>query len=205
MLAYDRGGIEMKSFIGIHDAIFFGISFNVDHAVGKEKAEPNVPGVVAKLKFTDGWESFPISIAAGYDSFYMGDASKVGSGVDPSSYSSGDHNKMLYGPYLAVTKPIYLFDSEQYFSFGIRIPTQPDYVPKDASYFASFDLPLGKMFSFKAETERIYYNFKRHEDWLGNLGLRFNFMPNAGIDFGVIFQKDQKPNRIIKVEYSNAF
>ena len=77
MLAYDRGGMEFKTIVGVHDAIFIGVSLDVDHAVGKEKADANTPGVVAKLKLTDGWESFPISIALGYDSFYIGAYGKV--------------------------------------------------------------------------------------------------------------------------------
>ncbi|MBP9023996.1 MAG: hypothetical protein KBH06_12395, partial [Spirochaetes bacterium] len=52
MLAYDRGGMEFKTIVGVHDAIFIGVSLDVDHAVGKEKADANTPGVVAKLKLT---------------------------------------------------------------------------------------------------------------------------------------------------------
>ena len=72
MLAYDEGGAELKTFIGLHDNLYLGLSVDVQHAIGRDKPEPNVPGVIARLKFTDGWPTFPISIACGYDSFYMG-------------------------------------------------------------------------------------------------------------------------------------
>jgi hypothetical protein len=204
-MAYDGGGMEFKSSIGIHDAIYFGLSFDVEHAIGKEDAEPNTPGVVAKIKFTDGWDTFPISIALGYDSFYIGSLGRIEDAGSSDRYNGDKLNHMLYGPYLAVTKPLYIAGGEQYFSFGIRVPAYPSYVPEDTAYFVSLDIPLGTMFAVKAEGERIYWNLKHSEDWLFNAGLRLNFMPNAGIDFCVIFQHDQKPNRIIRVEYSDAF
>ena len=205
MLAYDRGGMEFKTIVGVHDAIFIGVSLDVDHAVGKEKADANTPGVVAKLKLTDGWESFPISIALGYDSFYIGAYGRVENSGRRDEYSSSKYNRKICGPYFAITKPLFAFGSEQYLTFGMRLPVQPDYVPKDATYFASLDVPLGTMFAFKAEGEKVYYNFKRKAEWLGNLGLKMNFTPNAGVMLAVIFQDDETPCRILKVEYASSF
>jgi len=205
MFAYDQGGINFKTFIGLHEAVFLGVSYDVEHAIGKDKPEQNYPGVVAKLKLTDGWESFPISMAIGYDSFYFGSIGKIENFKSAKHYEVNDYNRMFYGPYAAITKPLYAFGDEQYFSFGVRLPVYPVYVPGDTSYFLSLDIPLGKLFTFKIEGERIYYNFKQHDDWLLNAALRFNFMGNAGIDFCFMFQNDEKVNRIIKVEYTNVF
>ena len=36
--------------------------------------QANIPGVIAKIKFIDGIGSFPIFIAVGYDSFYVGES-----------------------------------------------------------------------------------------------------------------------------------
>lgn len=197
-LGYDNGGVELKSFIGLHDNFFMGVSVDMQNAIGKDDIEPNVPGVIAKLKFTDGWEMFPISFAIGYDSFYIGQEGKTYN-------ATNELNRMIYGPYAVITKPIYLFNDEQHFHFGIRVPTQPDYVPEDTSYFVSLDIPLGEYFVFKAESERIYYNFGRTDEWLYNVGMRYSYMYQLGIEFDVLLQNDEPANRIIRIEYSNEF
>jgi hypothetical protein len=196
--SYDDGGVELKTIIGLHDNIYLGVSVDSQNAIGKDKAEPNVPGVIAKLKFTDGWEQFPISLAAGYDSFYLG---KVG-----KTYNNNNElNRMIYGPYLAVTKPIYLFDDEQHIHFGVRVPTQPEYVPDDSSYFLSLDIPMGEYFMFKGEGERVYFDFSRRDDWLLNFGIRYSYYAQLGIEFDVILQSGERANRIIRIEYKDEF
>ncbi|MCX8122920.1 MAG: hypothetical protein N3F66_01990 [Spirochaetes bacterium] len=197
-LGYDNGGVELKAFIGLHNNFFLGASLDIQSAIGKDDPDPNVPGVVGKIKFTDGWEMFPISFAIGYDSFYIGEEGKT--------YNSRNElNQMIYGPYFVITKPIYLFNDEQHIHFGMRIPTQPEYVPKDTSYFLALDIPLGEIFVFKAEMERVYYNFERAKEWLYNVGMRYSYMQRLGIEFDVLFQKDENPNRIIRIEYINEF
>lgn len=197
-LAYDRGGVEIKGYIGLHDNLFLGVSFDVENALGKGEAIPNVPGVIAKIKITDGWEKFPISLAAGYDSFYMGQVGKT------ENYDN-EINRMIYGPYIAVTKPVYLMDDEQHVNFGVRVPAQPYYVPGDTSYFLSIDAPIGEFIIFKAEGERIYYNFKRNDDWLLSFGLKYSYMNHIGVELDVMLQHNQRPNRILRIEYSDEF
>lgn len=195
---YDNGGVEVKSFIGLHDNFFLGVSFDIQHALGKDDPEPNIPGVIAKLKFTDGWQTFPISFAIGYDSFYIGDEGST------ENYEN-ELNRMIYGPYFVVTKPIYLFQDEQHFSAGIRVPTQPYYVPEDTAYFVSLDVPLGTFLIFKTEGERIYYDFSRPREWLLNLGLKYSYMNHLGIEFMIMFQKQDRANRMLRVEFSDQF
>jgi len=197
-LGYDNGGVELKAFIGLHNNFFLGASLDIQSAIGKDDPDPNVPGVVGKIKFTDGWEMFPISFAIGYDSFYIGEEGKTYN-------SKNELNQMIYGPYFVITKPIYLFNDEQHIHFGMRIPTQPEYVPEDTSYFLALDIPLGEIFIFKAEMERVYYNFDRADEWLYNIGMRYSYMQRLGIEFDVLFQKDENPNRIIRIEYINEF
>ncbi len=197
-LGYDNGGVELKAFIGLHNNFFLGASLDIQSAIGKDDPDPNVPGVVGKIKFTDGWEMFPISFAIGYDSFYIGEEGKTYN-------SKNELNQMIYGPYFVITKPIYLFNDEQHIHFGMRIPTQPEYVPEDTSYFLALDIPLGEIFVFKAEIERVYYNFERAKEWLYNIGMRYSYMQRLGIEFDVLFQKEENPNRIIKIEYINEF
>jgi len=198
ILGYDNGGIELKSFIGLHDNLFLGASCDIQSAIGKERAEPNVPGVIAKLKFTDGWESFPISIAIGYDSFYIGNEGET-------ENTDNELDRMIYGPYFVVTKPIYIFDDEQHIHFGMRIPTQPDYISEDASYFLSIDVPIGDFFAIKAEGERIFYDFSRRKRWLLNLGVRYSYLNFLGIEAAILLQKHELPNRIIRIEFSDDF
>ena len=199
MWGYDQGGVEFKAYIGLHDYFYLGASFDIEHAIGKEKAHANVPGVVAKLKFTDGWETFPISFAVGYDSFYVGTPGKYKD--DENKYA----NRMIYGPFFVITKPIYLLNSEQHISGGIRVPAQPKFVKKDTSYFASVDIPLGQFFTIKGETERIYYNLERHKDWLFNAGMQYNLLQKLSVEFDIICQKEERVNRVIRVEYTDAF
>ncbi len=207
ILGYDGGGMELKTFIGLHDNLFLGVSFDVQHAIGKEKTEPNVPGVVAKLKLTDGWERFPISLAVGYDSFYIGEQGRVyrnETEPDEVNYSNNELNRMIYGPYFVITKPIYLLDDEQHINFGVRVPTQPNYVPGDSSYFISLDVPMGQYFMIKMEGERIYYNFSRPQEWLFNMGFRYSYM-NFGLELGLLFQNDEPVHRIIRIEFRDEF
>jgi hypothetical protein len=198
LLGYDNGGVEIKMILGLHDIFYLGVSEDMQNAIGKDKPKPNVPGVIAKLKFTDGWPTFPISLAMGYDSFYIGEEGKT---YNPDN----ELNRMIYGPYAVITKPIYILDDEQHLHFGIRVPTQPDYVPGDTAYFFSLDIPLGEFFIFKAETERIYYDFSRSREWLYNVGMRYSYLGRLGVEFDVLIQPREPANRIIRIEYNDEF
>lgn len=197
-LGYDNGGVELKAFIGLHQNIYLGASFDIQSAIGKDDPEPHAPGVVAKIKFTDGWERFPISLAVGYDSFYIGEEGRTYN-------NENDPNRMIYGPFFVITKPIYLLDEEQHFHFGMRLPVQPYYVPEDASYFASFDIPMGESFMFKAEGERIYYDLSKPREWMLNLGLRYTYLYRISVEFDILMQKNDRGNRILRIEYNDEF
>lgn len=197
-LAYDNGGIELKAIMGLHDNLYLGASFDVQNALGKNDPEVHAPGVIAKIKFTDGWERFPISIAIGYDSFYIGQEGKT--------YNNENKlNRMIYGPYFVVTKPVYLLDDEQHFHFGMRVPLQPYYEPSDTSYFVSFDIPIGKSLIFKTESERIYYDLSRRREWLLNIGLKYSYLNHIGVEFDILMQKKDRGNRILRFEYNDEF
>ena len=198
-LAYDRGSTEFKAFVGLASFAHLGVSFDVQGAIGKDKMMPNIPGVIGKIKFTDGWESWPISIAVGYDSFFVPWHHYI--------YTAGrnPHNRTIYGPYATITKPIYLFDDEQYITFGVQTPVQPDYRPNDTSYYAALDFPLHSAFRFKGEMERVFWNFRKHEEWLYGLGIRYTYMNQLSIEFDFLFKEHEKWNRVIRVEYYDHF
>jgi len=202
LLEYDNGGMEFKTFLGLHDIVYLGVSLDVQSAIGRDEPQFNVPGVIAKIKFTDGHESFPIAIAAGYDSFYTG---YEGLEEDDDEDEKNDLNRVIYGPYFVFTGSIYLFDSEQYLSVGIRTPTQPDYKPDNTSYFTSLDIPLGEFFRFNFEVERVYWDFRDGSDWLFNPGIKFSYYDQIIFTFAVMCEGDERPNRIIRFEYHGEF
>ncbi|MCP4135681.1 MAG: hypothetical protein GY754_32230 [bacterium] len=197
-LGYDNGGVELKTVIGLHDNIYLGISFDVQNLIDKDTPKPNVPGVIARIKICDSSPPFPPAIAIGYDSFYSGQEGRT---ENPQNVL----NRMIYGPYLAFTSPIYLFDSQQFVSYGIRLPVQPVFEGNDTSYFLALDIPMGESFRFKTEIERVYWNFQRNDDWLLNFGIRYSYMDHLGIEFDLMFQQHENPNRMIRIEYHDEF
>jgi hypothetical protein len=197
-LEYDNGGMEFKTFLGLHNIFYLGVSLDVQSAIGRDDAQFNIPGVVGKVKFTDGWDVLPIALAAGYDSFYTGYDGVV-------ENDQNELNRVIYGPYFVLTGSIYLFDSEQYVSAGVRLPAQPYYKPDDTSYFASLDIPLGEFFRFMFEMERGYWDFRDNTLWLYNVALKYNYYDHIGFTFAVIMQEDQRPNRVVRIEYHGEF
>jgi hypothetical protein len=196
--AYDNGGIEWKSFIGLTNFFYFGISLDIQNFIGKSNIRLNIPGVVAKLKIIRGNEHFPLSISIGYDSFYLGSYGTVENSVN-------ELDRLVYGAYLVLSHPIYLFGSTQYLSYGYRLPMQPHFVPSDSSYFVAFDVPFTKEFRAKLEIEKVFWNFSSPEDWLYNLGLRYTYMRRFSIEFNLIFQYGEIPNRVLKIIYNDRF
>lgn len=226
---HDEGGMEIKSYVGVHDNLYFGVSFNIDHFLGAEVMRPSIPGVVAKIKLVDGFYYVP-AIAVGYDSFYQGkhpvvdDArsfkQKVRNGpyfvfINPLVYVYRKNvRKDLYynqyfgihqGPYIAFTNPIYLFKSEQFIVYGVRMPVQPDFLPRDTSYFFGLDIPLGKYFRIKAELDRVFWDLRRPGEWIINFGARVTFFDQLGLELGLLYEPGEQLNRVLRIEYNGMF
>lgn len=197
-LFYDRGGLELKSVIGLHDNIDLGVSFDVQDLIGTETPQPNIPGVIARFQFTDHIGSFPLAIALGYDTLYLGRSGKCKDA--PEKY-----NRVIFGPYVAATHTIYLFDNEQFISYGFRMPVQPVFEPEDTSYFLSFDVPLHYTFRIKNELERVYYDFRDPENWLVNIAARYTYMDQLSIEVGCLVRMDGTVNRVVRLEYHGEF
>jgi len=197
LTGYDGGGLLTKAIIGLHDKVYLGASIDIENAIGENTARMNIPGVVGKIRFTDGWEDFPIFISLGYDSFYSGAKGKIYNAENP-------YNRMIYGPNVTITKPIYLFGMEQHVHGGVRTPIQPYYVPEDTSMYFSMDFPIGSFIPI-FEIERIYFNNQRMKEILFNLGLRFQFFESLAIELDFMFGIDQKPNRMLVFEYIDRF
>jgi len=198
VMGYDGGGLEFTTAAGLFDPFYFGISLDFQNVIGKEKPHLHVPGVVAKLQLADSIASWPVFIALGYDSFYMG-----GFGVRNDSRNVVD--RIIFGPYFVVTQPIYLFGGEQYVSYGVRMPTQPIYAPNETSYFLALTFPLTENFHFKCEMARVFWNFRRPDEWLYNFGFRYIFAGKLGFEIDFLCQPGEIPSRVVRIEYRDRF
>lgn len=195
-LGYDGGGIFNRNILAVHDNIYLGVAFNVSDAIGSGNATLNIPGVVAKVKFTDGWADFPILVAAGYDGFYTGARSQV--------QSAAPYNSIIYGPYFTITKPIYLLGEEQHVHVGARMPIQPSYMPQETEMYVGIDFPIG-MFVPIFEIQHILFDSTRLKETLFNIGLRFQFFDHLALELDFMMAIGQQTNRMIVFEYLDRF
>ena len=194
---YTSGSLLMKALIGLHDNFYLGASFDIESVIGNKKIKPNIPGVIAKIKFTDGWDSFPILIAIGYDSFYLGNNDKIKANLN-------SFKRVVYGPYLALSKPIFLFGEEQHIHMGVRMPMQPNYLPNNAAVYFGIDFPIS-FFIPMFEINRIYFQKGRLKEILFNLGLKFNIVDNFSIELNFLIGMEKNVDRIFNIEYVNYF
>jgi len=194
---YNNGGLFTRAILGIHDNIFLGVAFDVQHVIGSDPVVFNVPGVIARIKLTDGWDNFPLLVAFGYDAFYANDSATI----SPVSWTT---MRMVYGPYLVVTKPVFLMEHEQHFNMGLRVPAQPSFNTQDTSLFLSFDFPFGQFIPM-LELERIFFNSARLNEMLVNVGLRFELSEDLAVELNLLFGMNKEFSRIITFEYVGAF
>ncbi len=196
---YDEGGILTKAAIGLHDNIFLGAAFDIEHAIGREDVKMGIPAVIARAKITDGWDNFPLLIAVGYDSIY--------SHYLPNEVTEENKEKMdtiLYGPHLTFTKPVFIGKMEQHFHLGVRMPVQPEYYPHDTSMYFAFDFPMG-IFVPIIEFENIYFDHRRLREISTNLGFRFNIFSSLAFEFSFLMIPKRKVNRMLVIEFIHEF
>lgn len=193
---YDGGGILNRNILGVHDNVYLGVAFDAENAIGSNNAQFNIPGVIAKAKFTDGWADFPILLAVGYDAFYAGTRGKV--------MTENPYNRVIFGPYFTITKPIYLLGEEQHVHAGIRTPIQPVATPEDTEMYFGIDFPIGQFIPI-FEIQRIVFDSNRLKETLFNLGLRFQFFDHLAFEVDLVMGIGQKTNRMIVFEYLDRF
>ena len=197
--AYDSGSIQKKAILGLHDNIYLGASFAIENLIGSETVAVNIPGVIAKFKLTDGWERFPVLMAVGYDSFYLGDEGKINTNTNVKPF-----NRVIYGPYIALSRPVFMFGMEQHLHLGVRMPVQPDYIPEDTAMYISFDFPMG-VFIPMVEVSRIYFSGDRLDEALINFGFKLAILENFSIELNFLTRKNQNMSRILVLEYVDYF
>lgn len=193
---YDGGGILNRNILGVHNNIYLGVAFDAENVIGYNDAQFNIPGVIAKIKLTDGWGDFPILLAIGYDAFYAGTRGKV--------YTSNPYNRVIFGPYFTITKPIYLLGGEQHLHFGIRTPIQPVANPKDTELYFAFDFPMG-FFIPIFEMQHIVFDSKRLDETYFNLGFRFQVLEHLAFEIDLVMGVNQRTNRMVTIEYLDKF
>lgn len=194
--AYDGGGILNRNLIALHDNVNLGVAFDVENVIGENPAKFNIPGVLGKVKFTDGFGDLPILISVGYDAFYAGTRGKV--------MTENPYNRMILGPYFTVTKPIYLFGEEQHIHGGIRMPIQPVYTPDDTEMYVGIDFPIGQFVPI-FEIQRVFFDSSRLKETMFNIGLRFHFFEHLAIELDFMMGLNQRTNRMIVIEYLDRF
>ncbi|MCS6985723.1 MAG: hypothetical protein NZM25_11440 [Leptospiraceae bacterium] len=197
--AYHNGGILSKAQLGLNNNLYLGVSFDVENVIGRDSMRMNIPGVIAKWKLTEGWAQFPLLIAIGYDAFSTGSSAKL-----PEGALFNPWNRVLYGPYFVITKPIYLFGEEQYLHAGVRTPVQPYYIPEDTSAYFAFAIPLG-YFTPIFELERVFFHHKRWQEMAFNLAFRLGFVPNLILELDILSQWKTRSSRMVVLEYRNQF
>jgi hypothetical protein len=194
---YNNGGIFTRAMMAIHDNILLGVSFDMQHVIGSDEIVFNIPGVIARAKLTDGWDDFPLLVAFGYDAFYANDK------INPATVS-WSMMRMIYGPYVVLTKPVFLLSHEQHVNMGLRVPAQPIFNPDDTSLFLSFDVPFGQFVPL-FEIERIFFDSRRLSEVLFNVGLRFELGEDLAIELNLIMGINKPASRIVTFEYIGAF
>ncbi len=205
VVAYGGGGLQSKISIGLTDRIMLGISEDIGGAIGNQKADWNIPGVIAKINLVYP-DPDSIGIAIGYDSLLSGEYGKC--------YNNQITDDIVYGLYIAFSKPIILFQGEQYLHFGARFPLLPYEARKDGkniSLYTALNIIINPELMLAGEIENIYINGNRRNEILYNVGLKYNFTEALSITLNFQYTSSRainpsdKATRSIFLEYQNIF
>jgi len=191
---YDMGGILSSATLGLSEAFFLGVYFDVGQLIGSEEAQVAQPGVLARFRITDG-STFMPPIAIGYGYFMKGEVNKV-DGVTVSGF------------YAVASAGYFLFGNEQTFVYGLRYPIVPfDYSkPENMSVFIGTDIELSPSFGVKAEIENIRFEKDWWEETFYNFGFAFNVVDVLAI--AIEFKYSPSIDRIVRllrIGYSTQF
>ncbi len=205
VLAYGGGGIQSKIAIGLTDRIMLGISEDIGGAIGNQKSDWNIPGVIAKVNLVYP-DPDSLGVAIGYDSLLSGEYGKC--------YNNQMTDDIVYGVYVAFSKPVMLFQGEQYWHFGIRFPLLPYEARKNGkniSLYTAVNIIINPELMLAGEIENIYINGNRGDEVLYNVGLKYNFTESLSITLNFQYTSSReinptdKPSRSIFLEYQNIF
>ena len=204
-VAYGRGGIQTKVMIGLTDRLTLGVSEDIGGAIGNNKADWNIPGVVAKLNIIYP-DADTTGVAVGYDALLTGEFGKC--------YNNRITDDIVYGLYVSFSKQVHLFAGEQHWHFGIRFPLLPFEARKDGkniSLYTGLNVIVTDDIILFGEAENIYLSGNRGNEILYNTALKYYF--NESLSVGVTFQythsreinPTDKASRSLSIEYQNIF
>ena len=88
-------------------------------------------------------------------------------------------NLITYGPYITVTKGVYLFKAEQHINLGVRLPVQPYFRPEDTELFLSIDVPIMPELMVFGEVVNIRFPFKK---WIDETSFPFEGKKWQGVE-----------------------
>lgn len=204
-LAYGGGGVQTKISIGLTDRIMLGIIEDVDGAIGSGKTDWNVPGVMAKVNLIYP-DSESIGLALGYDALLSGEYGKV--------YNNQISDDLVYGFYIAASKPIVLFNGEQNMHFGVRFPVLPKAAReegKNITLYTGLNVIITPDWMLIGEMENFYVNKNRNDEIIYNLGSKFAFSEFLTISLNFQYTSSReinptdRPSRSLRIEYQNIF
>lgn len=204
-LVYGRGGIQTKIAIGLSDRIMLGIIEDVGGAIGTEKTDWNIPGVLAKVNIIYP-DPDSLGLAIGYDALLSGEYGKV--------YNNQMTDDLVYGFYIAASKSIVLFKGEQYLHLGARFPVLPAAAREDGNnitLYTGLNVIITPELMLAGEMENFYINKNRNKEIIYNLGIKyaFNEFLNIGLNFQYTSSREinpsDRPSRSLRIEYQNIF
>jgi hypothetical protein len=205
VIIYGGGGLSAKISIGLTDRLMLGISEDIGGAIGSQKADWNIPGVLAKLNLIYPSDD-SLGIAIGYDSFLNGEYGKC--------YNNKITEDIVYGIYLAFTKPVSLFRGSQFWHFGVRFPLLPFEARKNGkniSLYTGLNIIINREIMIMGEVENIYLNGNRNKEILYNCGIKYNFSEALSVRLNFQYTSsreinpEDKATRSILLEYQNIF
>ncbi|MBU1077644.1 MAG: hypothetical protein KKH98_10150 [Spirochaetes bacterium] len=204
-LTYGGGGIQVRLAIGLTDRIMLGIIEDVGGAIGTEKTDWNIPGVMAKINIIYP-DSESMGLAIGYDSLLNGEYGKV--------YNNQISDDLVYGFYIALSKAIVLFSGEQFMHLGIRFPVLPNEARENGdniSLYTGLNIIFTPELMLMGELENFYLNKNRNKEIIYNAGLKYAFSEflNIGLYFQYTSSREinptDRPSRSLCIEYQNIF
>ena len=194
---YGSGSLQVKGLVGLHDRFYLGASWDVEQLIGNGRIGLKIPGVIAKLKLFDQIGSFPILGAIGYDTLFIGNE-----GRGNSAYP---YTNVVFGPYIVITKPLFVFKQEQHIHLGVQMPLQPTVAWTDTSLYWGIDWPIGSFFVPIFEMNKIYFKSDKLKDILYTIALRFNIVESLSVQLSLRLKYKSEIDRIVTFQYAGQF
>ncbi len=164
---YNNGGVQGKAGLAISSFFELGVIEYIDGLIGKEKVTFNVPGVFAKIKFTDNAvEKWNFSF--GYDALYSG--------------SFSEYADKRYGVYGVFSKGFFfILPLPHVYSVGIVYPVVPD--EGTLNFYSSIISSFNEMFSLGIELTSLSLEDRKNYNFINNWSFNFNLNEQFSIQF----------------------